>query len=46
MGFNLEIDLRTNGTADPIGLHGADTFRPTLKLIKIIKQGIGVIGDP
>ena len=43
--LHREIDFRTVGTADPVGLHLLNFFRP-VQFVQIFQQTISVFGDP
>ena len=45
MSDHLEGDLSTFGTTDPVGLHGANTLRPSLQLIQVLQKPLGVVRD-
>ena len=34
--IELEVDQRAFAAADPVALHGADFFRPALKLVEVV----------
>ncbi len=38
-------DLGPLRSADPVGLHGADTLGPAVELIQVLEQCLGVVGD-
>ena len=40
-----ELELSTGAAADPVGLHRAHPFRPTLQFREVIQQLLGVVGD-
>ena len=42
---HLEVDLSTFGTTDPVGLHGANTLRPSLQFIQVLQKPLGVVRD-
>ena len=41
----FEAHLQALGATDPIGLHGAHFFRPTLKLLNLIQQVFSIMRD-
>ena len=43
--LNLKVDLGTDRASDPVGLHGADPFRPSVQQLQIVEQCIGVLRD-
>ena len=53
-GVDLEaaaiVQVKTQGdplgTADPVALHGAHLLRPSLQLLQVVQQLLGIGGDP
>ena len=43
--FNLEGELSTGGSTDPVSLHGLDAFRPTWHMVEIRKEAVCIVGD-
>ena len=45
-GFGqFEGDLRADGLADPVALHGEHAFGPAAELVEVGQQFLGVVGD-
>ena len=42
---DAEINLRSDGTTDPVGLHRAHPLGPSLQQVKIVEQCVGVVGN-
>ncbi len=41
----LETDQEAFGATDPVALHRLDRFRPTVELVEVVQQFIGIGGD-
>ena len=43
--FDLEGELGTGGSTNPVSLHGLDAFRPTGHMVEIRKETVCIVGD-
>ncbi len=43
--FDLELDLEAFRAADPVALHGLHRIRPAVKVLQLVEQFLGVVGD-